>query len=749
MEKYTNKYEVALAIAEKFGSTNVNLSNIFEALKEIAMIKGLSGVYTTKYEILKALALNEGVVGALSNSYECLLELAKIYGGTNFSNNYEAALYLLENAEAGFGGLCFTAVTSGTIGMSHAGTNSTTTIPQLKYSRNGETWTNWNFESLTLNAGDKLYFKGNNPSGIGRASANYSYFVSTGQVIISGNILSIINEDYKGVETLPNYAFRRLFYNFKASEAQRLVLPDFTSTGCYRGMFEGSTIQNGPSLKAKSPVSYAYRDMFLNCSSLKEQPYISMTTLETGVCQQMFKGCSSMKTSQKALLPVKGSISCYRAMYQGCTNLEKAPILYISSLSNIAGCFWEMFDGCSKINEITVYAENWDEAFCENWLRGVSATGTFYNMKSANIPVSIGGIPEGWTEVSPIAVVTIDGTSVRLEKDKSFAQQGYTELYSQNTYAPRLGQSMQDFVYNVNSYPTSGLELFTTCTLAVNMINVTVDGSAQQVNYYTSWAANGFDLLYTNNEFESESDVEEIDVDKTYPNEGDAVYTSYIIVPQWMKQVSTQTGISVTNLKQAEENYTFVDYLQSHGTEWIDTGVYLIDVNKYKAKVQFLDNSKFAVNGAVQNRENTIFTFFDFGLSTIGTIYCRNGKNTSNLINGIPNDKEWHIIESVYNQYSKLDSTTYNVVEKSDTTIREATFNLFARSINDNKGQNFINERLSYFIMSDNKYLIPCLKGTTPIMLDLMTMTEYANQGTGTFAYGDTKSLQEKFNEML
>ena len=408
MEKYTNKYEVALAIAEKFGSTNNNLTNIFEALKEIAMIKGLSGVYTTKYEILKALALNEGVVGSLSNSYECLLGLAKIYGGTNFSNNYEAALYLLENAEAGFGGLCFTAVTSGTISMTHVGTNKTTTIPQLKYSRNGETWTNWNFESLTLNAGDKLYFKGNNPSGIGRSSANYSYFVSSGQVIISGNILSIINEDYKAVETLPNYAFRRLFYNFNASEAQRLVLPVFTSTGCYKGMFERSSIQNAPALKATNPVSYAYRDMFLNCSSLKVQPYISMTTLDTGVCQQMFKGCSSMKTSQNALLPTKASSYCYIAMYQGCTNLEKAPILYISSLSENDYYLYEMFDGCSKLNEITVYAENWNESFCENWLRGVSTTGTFYNMKGADIPVGIGGIPEGWTEVSPTVDVTIE-----------------------------------------------------------------------------------------------------------------------------------------------------------------------------------------------------------------------------------------------------------------------------------------------------------------------------------------------------
>ena len=102
MEKYTNKYEVALAIAEKFGSTNDRLTNIFEALKEIATIKGLSGVYTTKYEILKALALNEGVVGSLSNSYECLLELAKIYGGSGFTNNYEAALYLLEHIDVDY-----------------------------------------------------------------------------------------------------------------------------------------------------------------------------------------------------------------------------------------------------------------------------------------------------------------------------------------------------------------------------------------------------------------------------------------------------------------------------------------------------------------------------------------------------------------------------------------------------------------------------------------------------------------------
>lgn len=486
MEKYTNKYEVALAIAEKFGSTNDHLSNIFEALLEIGQLKGLSVEgYSNKYEILRALALNEGVGGPLSNSYECLIGLAGIYGGTNFSNNYEAALYLLENAEAGFGGLCFTAVTAGAIGMSHNGTNASTTKPNLQYSRDGETWTNWNYSTLMVNAGDKLYFKGINNT-ISSSNVNYSNFALTGTFKANGNIMSLLyGDDYKEKVSLANknYCFYGLFYGTKGILTSPKLPATTLSSYCYAYMFNGTNLAIMPELPATTLVYRCYYNMFVNCKSL------TATTK----------------------LPAKKLVGdCYMGMFNGCT-----------SLNSVSADF-----------NVMPTAET-----SKDWLNNVASEGTFYVASDAvwidDVEFGPDTIPVGWTISGRVphrkVDVTIDGVVYRLPEDQTFAQLGYTELYSQENYYPRFGQIAHDFTYNINSHPMSGLELFTTCTPAVHMINVTVDGNSYQVNYYTSWFANGFNELYTQDVYESEEEVEEIDVDTTYPNEGDSFYTSYII----------------------------------------------------------------------------------------------------------------------------------------------------------------------------------------------------------------------------
>lgn len=510
MEKYTNKYEVALAIAEKFGSTNDHLSNIFEALIEIAQLKGISVEgYSNKYDVLRALALNEGVSGSLSNSYECLVGLAGIYGGTNFSNNYEAALYLLDNAETGFGGMTFTAVTAGAIGMSHHGTNATTTIPRLQYSRDGETWTNWMFETLFANAGDKIYFKGINDK-ISHSNENYSNFSLTGSFKASGNIMSLLyGDDYKDKESLTgkDYCFYGLFYGTKGILTSPKLPATTLAIYCYAYMFDGTNIEKMPELPATSLVYRCYYGMFANCKSLTE------TTL----------------------LPAERLIGdCYRGMFNGATSLHTV-----------------------RANFITTPSDD----YTEDWLNNVAAEGTFYVSKDAawidEITRGANTIPVNWEikgrQPNPYVYVTIDGNSVKLRGDMTFAEQGYNELYSQAEYYPRFGQHYYDFTFNVNSYPMSGLEVFTTCTTGVHMVSITVDGAAYQVNYYTSWFANGFTELYTQKRYESAEEVEEIDVDTTYPNEGDSFYTSYIIT-------------------LLPEGYTPVDYIYNTTNTPLNTG---------------------------------------------------------------------------------------------------------------------------------------------------------------------------------
>lgn len=58
-----------------------------------------------------------------------------------------------------------------------------------------------------------------------------------------------------------------------------------------------------------------------------------------------------------------------------------------------------MFNGCSLLDNIVYTGSVFGNA--NNWLAGVSSTGTFYykdnNLDVASIPRSTSGIPSGWT----------------------------------------------------------------------------------------------------------------------------------------------------------------------------------------------------------------------------------------------------------------------------------------------------------------------------------------------------------------
>ena len=49
-----------------------------------------------------------------------------------------------------FGGLKFTALEAGEIGMTHNGTNATTTKPSLSYSKNGGEWVEWDYTNIPV-----------------------------------------------------------------------------------------------------------------------------------------------------------------------------------------------------------------------------------------------------------------------------------------------------------------------------------------------------------------------------------------------------------------------------------------------------------------------------------------------------------------------------------------------------------------------------------------------------------------------
>ena len=88
-------------------------------------------------------------------------------------------------------------------------------------------------------------------------------------------------------------------------------------------------------------------------------------------------------------------------MFSDCTSLTIAPELPATTL--VEGCYYEMFDGCSKLSNITMLATDISATNClTNWVRGVASLGSFFKKGGATWNVTgVNGIPSGWT-VGPI-----------------------------------------------------------------------------------------------------------------------------------------------------------------------------------------------------------------------------------------------------------------------------------------------------------------------------------------------------------
>ena len=101
----------------------------------------------------------------------------------------------------------------------------------------------------------------------------------------------------------------------------------------------------------------------------------------------------SAKTLELPATTLKNS--CYYYMFYGCTHLTRAPVLPAASLENY--CYANMFQGCSSLNYVkclTTTTIVTSSNLTENWLSGVSESGTFVK-KSGTTWES--GIPSGWT----------------------------------------------------------------------------------------------------------------------------------------------------------------------------------------------------------------------------------------------------------------------------------------------------------------------------------------------------------------
>jgi hypothetical protein len=216
--------------------------------------------------------------------------------------------------------LTFEALEDGTFTLNVPANVASTCMISVSYSTdNGATWTDTAIDNTaqaittpTINADNKVLWKG-----VGKQMAKlfsaYSYFSSTGNFNVSGNIMSLLyGDEFANQEAFPSdsmYNFCNLFRNNKLTSARNLILPTTTL------------------------VDSCYREMFQGCTLLTTAPELPATTLVNGCYCYMFRGCTLLTTAPK--LPATTVADyCYNGMFWGCTSLNTALVLPATTLAN-------------------------------------------------------------------------------------------------------------------------------------------------------------------------------------------------------------------------------------------------------------------------------------------------------------------------------------------------------------------------------------------------------------------------------
>ena len=249
--------------------------------------------------------------------------------------------------------LCFEAKeANSTVGLNKIGSPDAVS---LEYSTDKANWTTYTWESgtgttITLtNVGDRVWFRGDNSGYCKTVLQHYHKFVGTGSIAVSGNIMSLVDKTCESKVIPSEWCFCGLFSGFTALvDAQELSLPAMTlKRACYYMLFDG-------------------------CKSLVNAPEIlpAMTLVQ----------------------------NCYGGFFYNCTALVNAS--YLPAKTLVQNCYTNLFYGCSSLNYVKVGFLANNPTVGNNWMAGVSATGTFECPSALDCSNRMGGcIPSGWTIV--------------------------------------------------------------------------------------------------------------------------------------------------------------------------------------------------------------------------------------------------------------------------------------------------------------------------------------------------------------
>lgn len=276
----------------------------------------------------------------------------------------------------------------------------------------GETWTEVTSTSwgegeevpiVTLNAGEKILVRGDNPSGLCRIQpgtdsyAPAGIFWIKGEAYVYGNIMSLLSKDeYESLKSVPSYAFYELFYGGNG----------------YDGYWNDFSLFSHPTKKLLLPATilnkYCYSRMFFNCASMTTAPELPAEILTD---------------------------NCYSLTFSGCSSLNYIKALFTTTPS---------------------------DAYTLDWVYNVSDTGTFIKNEEATWDVvGDNGVPNGWTiQASQADNSDEGGVRVRLVNGDNTDNDGFVPYEGQMTFNDAVEAYLAGDIVQIHYDDGDGYEYF-------------------------------------------------------------------------------------------------------------------------------------------------------------------------------------------------------------------------------------------------------------------------------------------------
>ena len=178
-----------------------------------------------------------------------------------------------------------------------------------------------------------------------------------------------------------------------------------------------------------------------------------------------------------------------------------------------------------------------------------------------------------------------------------------------------------------------------------------------------------------------------------------------------------------------------VEYIESSGTQYIDTGVQYGSTKKVIADIQYLSINDFQINGIYEGSSRR----WQFGIASNNFI---GGIGNYGPIMGVADTNRHTFVIDLLNKQYGYDG---NITTDTRVTIGDSnkSFLLFVRYNSNNVGPaNFCSQKLYSCQFYDSNVLVrdfvPCYRKSDNVigLYDLVNGVFYTNAGTGTFIVG-------------